>query len=85
VVGGRQIHHNWPKLLGKPLCKDLHPEFLSHLQKQWEDLVMTLDSWHVNTACWHSSDPLKKETSTREFTLTAKNPLKAAQIMLFQI
>jgi hypothetical protein len=43
-VGGRQIHHNWPKLLGKPLCKDLHPEFLSHLQKQWEDLVMTLDS-----------------------------------------
>jgi hypothetical protein len=43
-VGRRQIHHNWPKLLGKPLCKDLHPEFLSHLQKQWEDLVMMLDS-----------------------------------------
>jgi hypothetical protein len=30
------------QILGKPLYKHLHPKFLSHLQKYWEDPVKML-------------------------------------------
>jgi hypothetical protein len=36
------VHNKLPKLLGKPLYKYLHPEFLLHFQKQWEDTFMIL-------------------------------------------
>jgi hypothetical protein len=48
IAGGcRRVYSDLPKILGKRLYKNLHPEFLLHLREQQEDPIMMVR----NKAC----------------------------------